>query len=551
MIAKIEHWKRYAGIARLLVRYGRSDIVRRAGLEPVLRDERGTGSVPAAGLAEELERMGPTFVKLGQLLSTRPDLLPGEQIEALARLQDRVEPFPFEQVERIVQEELGARISKAFSRFDVKPIASASLGQVHRAALRDGREVAVKVQRPEIRLRVADDLDTIEELARWIEEHTAAGARFAPLRLVEEFRRSLLRELDYRREAVNLKQLAANLGEFPSIVVPLPVEDYTSGRVLTMDYVRGRKVTAISALRRIEIDGGRLAEELFQAYLKQILDDGFFHADPHPGNVFLTDDGRIALIDLGMVATVPPSLQDQLTQIVLAVSEGNAELASSTAIRIGELRGDFDEQEFRRRVADLVQENRDARLEGLEVGRIVLEIMRASGGSGLRLPQDLGLIGKALLSLDQVGRTLDPSFDPNASVRRNAAELLRRRLRHSLSSESLVQGLIEAKDFAQKMPGRLNRILERLADDKMELRVDAIDEHKLIAGLQKIANRIALGVILASLVIGAALLMRVETSATLFGYPALAMVLFLIAAVGSLALAIQILLHDEHGKRGK
>jgi ubiquinone biosynthesis protein len=551
MIAKLEHWKRYAGIARLLVRYGRSDLVRQAGLEPVLREERGAGSAPAAGLAEELERMGPTFVKLGQLLSTRPDLLPGEQIEALARLQDQVEPFPFEQVERIVQEELGARISKAFSRFDAKPIASASLGQVHRAALRDGREVAVKVQRPEIRLRVADDLNTIEELARWIEEHTAAGARFAPLRLVEEFRRSLLRELDYRREAANLKQLAANLGEFPSIVVPLPVEDYTSGRVLTMDYVRGRKVTAISALRRIEIDGGRLAEELFRAYLKQILDDGFFHADPHPGNVFLTDDGRIALIDLGMVATVPPSLQDQLTQIVLAVSEGNAELASSTAIRIGELRGDFDEQGFGRRVADLVQENRDARLEGLEVGRIVLEIMRASGASGLRLPQDLGLIGKALLSLDQVGRTLDPSFDPNASVRRNAAELLRRRLRHSLSSESLVHGLIEAKDFTQKLPGRLNRILERLADDKMELRVDAIDEHKLIAGLQKIANRIALGLILASLVIGAALLMRIETSATLFGYPALAMVLFLIAAVGSLALAIQILLHDEHGTRGK
>ena len=551
MIAKIEHWKRYAGIARLLVRYGRSDLVRQAGLEPVLREEQGAGSAPAAGLAEELERMGPTFVKLGQLLSTRPDLLPGEEIEALARLQDRVEPFDFGEVERIVQEELGVRISKAFSRFDATPIASASLGQVHRAALRDGREVAVKVQRPEIRLRVADDLDTIEELARWIEEHTAAGARFAPLRLVEEFRRSLLRELDYRREAANLERLAANLREFSSIVVPLPVEDYTSGRVLTMDYVRGRKVTAISPLRRIEIDGGRLAEELFRAYLKQILDDGFFHADPHPGNVFLTDDGRIALIDLGMVASALPSLQDQLTQILLAVSEGNAELVSSTAIRIGELRADFDESGFRRRVADLVQENRDARLEGLEVGRIVLEITRASGASGITLPQDLGLIGKALLSLDQVGRTLDPSFDPNASVRRNAAELLRRRLRHSLSSESLVQGLIEAKDLAQKLPGRLNRILERLADDKMELRVDAIDEHKLIAGLQKIANRIALGLILASLVIGAALLMRIETSATLFGYPALAMVFFLIAAVGSLALAIQILLHDEHGQGRK
>ena len=238
-----------------------------------------------------LEKMGPTFIKFGQLLSSRPDLLPAPYLKALARLQDKVKPFPYEQVEEIISCELGVRISKAFSHFEEKHLAAASLGQVHRAALRDGRPVVVKVQRPEIRKQIAEDFEVLEAITEFFDEHTDIGRRYRFGKVLSEFKHSILQELDYQREASNLTTLANNLKEFPQILVPLPVLDYCSRSVLTMDYVSGTKITVLSPIARLGTDGETLAEEFFRAYLKQVLIDGFFHADPHPGNIFLTDEG--------------------------------------------------------------------------------------------------------------------------------------------------------------------------------------------------------------------------------------------------------------------
>ncbi|HEX8184008.1 MAG TPA: AarF/UbiB family protein, partial [Blastocatellia bacterium] len=387
---KPQHLKRYKDIAWLLMKYGRSDLVKNAGLDDVLRDEEPDTPVAEAppeakALADDLERMGPTFIKLGQLLSTRPDLLPMSYLESLTRLQDKVEPFAYEEVEAIVSSELGVRISKAFLEFDPTPIAAASLGQVHRARLRDGRPIAVKVQRPGIRERVVEDLEALNDVAEFLDRHTEMGKHYEFQKMLEEFRRSLMRELDYRQEAINLSTMSDILSEFDSIVVPLPIEDYTTSRVLSMDYIKGKKITSLTPLARLEIDGTRLAEQLFRAYLKQILVDGFFHADPHPGNVFLTDDGRIALLDLGMVARVAPALQEKLLQLLLAVAEGRSEEAANFAIRIGEKTDDFDEEEFRRRVADLVAHQQGRNYEQLEIGKIMLEVTKVSGECAIRL----------------------------------------------------------------------------------------------------------------------------------------------------------------------
>jgi predicted unusual protein kinase regulating ubiquinone biosynthesis (AarF/ABC1/UbiB family) len=343
------------------------------------------GSEPRAEeLAGDLEKMGPTFIKLGQLLSSRGELLPPAYLAALERLQDDVEPFPFAEVETLVTEELGVRLSKAFSSFDPQPLAAASLGQVHRAALRDGRPVVVKVQRPGIRHQVVEDLEALEEIAGVIQKRTALGKRYDLSRMMEEFRKSLLTELDYRKEAGNLTRLGQNLSSFERIVVPSPVEDYTTSRVLTMDYVAGKKVTALSPLTLIEVDGAGLAEELFQAYLRQIFVDGFFHADPHPGNVFLTDDHRVALLDLGMVATVPGRMQEHLLQMVLAISEGRSDETADYLLKLGEPSEDMDEKAFRRRVAELVSAHQGANLGDLQVGRIFLDMSRYSAEAGVR-----------------------------------------------------------------------------------------------------------------------------------------------------------------------
>jgi predicted unusual protein kinase regulating ubiquinone biosynthesis (AarF/ABC1/UbiB family) len=547
MLPKPQHLKRYKDIAWLLVKHGRSDLVRAAGIEGVLGDE--SAQLPevvaeAKSLADDLEQLGPTFVKLGQLLSTRPDLLPPAYLTALSRLQDKVEPFPFPEVERIVAEELGVRISKAFAEFEPTPLAAASLGQVHRAQLRSGRRVAVKVQRPGVREQIVHDLEALGEIGGFIDAHTEVGHQYEFARMIEEFRRSVLRELDYIQEGGHLVVLKRNLASFQRLVVPAPIEDYTTSRVLTMEYVAGTKITALSRAVLLEVDGAGLVEELYAAYLKQVLVDGFFHADPHPGNVLLTEDGRLAVLDLGMVARVTPRMQDALLQVLLGGSDGQADVVATYAMKLGQPRDSFDEVAFRRRVADLVARSAESAAEPVEVGRMVLELARLSAESGLRLPPELSMLGKTLLSLDEIARTLKPEVSPNGIVRQHAAALMQQRMADSMSPGRLLSSVLETKELMERLPERMNRILDRLANNEIEVKVDAIDEARLMEGFQKVANRITLGLLLAALIVGAALLMQVDTSFRILGYPGLAILSFLLAAAGGVALILAIVFWD-------
>src|SRR3954454_12412410 len=545
---KPQHLTRYRQIAWLFVKYGRSDLVKQSGLDETLAAEQRVTpkeQAKASELADDLEKLGPTFVKLGQLLSTRVEMMPQAYIKALTRLQDKVEPFAFDEVEKIVANELGVRLSKAFSEFEPTPMAAASLGQVHKARLRNGRQVAVKVQRPQIRERMVEDLDALEEIAEFLDSHTAMGQRYEFGAMLDELRKSLLRELDYRQEANNLTTLREQLENFERLVVPEPIADYSTARVLTMEYVHGRKVTDLTPLGRMEFDGDGLAEEMFRAYLEQILVNGFFHADPHPGNVFLTDDYRIALIDLGMVGRIMPSLQEQLLQLLLAIAEGRGDDAADIAMKVGDRKENFDEMQFRRRIAEIVVRQQGSTVRQMEVGRIVLEVTQAAGESSIRVPPELTMLGKTLLNLDQVGRAIAPDFDPNASIRRNAAQIMQQRLMKSLSPGNLFSGVLELKDLLQRLPARLNKIIDAIANNDLKVSVDAIDEKTLVVGFQKVANRITVGLIIAALIVGAAMLMRVETSFRIWGYPGLAILLFLSAAGAGVFLLINILFYDK------
>ena len=547
---KPDHLKRYKDLASVFVKYGRSDLVRTsavqdamAELDPVAAPTTAPG---AEELANDLERLGPTFVKLGQLLSTRADLLPPPYLDALSRLQDDVEPFAFAEAEQIIASELNVRLSKAFQELDPVPLAAASLGQVHRAILRNGRAVAVKVQRPGIRERVMSDLEVLREVADFIEKHTELGRQHGMVRMFDEFQRTLVRELDYRLEARNLDLIADNLNEFHRIIVPRPVRDYTTSRVLTMDYVQGRKITALAPVARLDVDGALLAEELFRAYLKQVLADGIFHADPHPGNVFITTDGRLALLDLGMVSHITPAMQEKLMQLLLATGDARGEEAADVLLQIGEKHAEVNATEFRRQISALVVQHSVAALNEIRVGRCMLEMTRVSGVNGIGVPRELTLLGKTLLNLDEVARTLDPSFDPNSSIRRNSAELMQRRMFKSLSTGNVFASALEMKDFMQRLPARVNRLLDAVVENDFKVKVDVVDLSELLDGLQKVANRITAGLVLAALIVGAVMLMRVETTFRIFGYPGLAMLLFLAAAAGGFWLVGSIFLHDRH-----
>lgn len=530
----------------LLMRYGRSDLVQAFGLNDTFETAPTTeqGEVEAERLSSDLEELGPTFVKLGQLLSTRVDLLPMAYLEPLTRLQDRVEGFPFEEVEEIVREELGIRISKAFASFDPEPLAAASLGQVHRATLRDGRQVVVKVQRPGIRRIVNDDLEVLTHLAELADQHTELGQKFGFRDIITSFRRSLLDELDYLTEAGHLATMAEALEDFDEIVIPEAISDYTTSKVLTMTYLPGKRVDSIHPLTQMDFDGNGLAEALFRAYLHQVLVRGLFHADPHPGNVFLTEDDRIALIDLGMVGRIQPSMQLELLQLLLAIGEGDGEEVAIIARRMGTPQGEVDEERFQQETFELVARQTDRDLEEIEVGRVVMRVFSIAAKNGLRIPPELSLLGKALLNLDHVGRCLDPKFNAAQSVRRHALPLVARRMSHEPTPLKLLSRTLGAKAFVDALPGRINHVFDAFDDNRLTVQLQGVDPEPVLEGFRNIANRVTSGLVLAALIIGAALLMRVQTDFTLFGYPGFAMICFLAAAAGGFSLVAGIVWGD-------
>ena len=538
-----QYASRYVDLARLLVRYGRSDLVAGVGLDDVgaqALDSEERGS--AEQLAADLEKLGPTYIKFGQLLSTRVDLLPQVYTDALARLQDDVEPFAFSEVEQIITRELGVSLRHGFTSFDESPLAAASLAQVHRAELRSGRQVVVKVQRPGVREVVYEDMAALSELAELADAHTEFGRRFGLSQLLAQFRRSLTGELDYQREVASMTRIGEQIADHPRLVVPAPVPDYTTSTVLTMDFIPGRKVTDVGPLGRLEVDGRALVADLFHAYLQMILADGFFHADPHPGNILLTPDHRLGLIDLGMVATVTPQLQDQIAKLLVSISDGNGPEAATILAGMGHQTLDYDEAAFRTAAADLVSSAVGSG-SGVQAGRVVVELSRVCGACGLRPPGEMAMIGKALLNLDQVTSHLDPGFDPAQAVSTNVAEIMRSRM-HT-SPGSLLTAAMEAKDFTARLPGRVNKVLDSLSEGSFSIKVDALDQVQFLHVMQRLATRITMGVVLAALVLGAAIMMQVPTKSRILGYPSIAMVFFLLAALGGVGLIGSIVVSDR------
>jgi ubiquinone biosynthesis protein len=544
---------RIASIARFILRYRNAGILSGVPLDDPMfadLDAATIGEGVPESFASDLEALGPTFVKIGQALSTRPDFVPAPYIAALERMQDAVSVVDPTTMRAIIEEELGAKISKLFASFDDVPIGSASLSQVYSATLRDGRPVAVKVQRPDVAASLREDLDLLARLAGTVGLVSDQPRRYGFADWVGEFRKTLSAELDYRREADNLETFAKHLEKYPTIVVPAPVWDYSGARVLTMELLPGTKVTKISALRRLDPDEslGALAGDLMRAYLDQVFVHGLIHADPHPGNVLLTDDGRLALLDLGMVAHMPPRMRDQLLRLLLAVVDGRGEQAAETFVHLSTRLEDFDEPAFARECAQLIAQYASSFDAGRSEGRLLLELTRIGAASGLRPPAELPLLGKTLLNLESVSTALAPDLPVKQIVEEHLQDVMRRQVRQMFSPNRLASDMLEVQELLRESPKRLSQILRNLADNRMRVHVTGLEESRLIESMQKIANRIAVGVITAGLILGAALLMRIPTRVHLFGYPALAMVLFLVAFGLGTALVVTSLLNDRRAR---
>ncbi|HSJ65904.1 MAG TPA: AarF/UbiB family protein [Gemmatimonadaceae bacterium] len=592
MLLAPRYLPRLTALVRLFTRHGLRDLARQQGLHALAPDEfEGTEEAGdyrerAAALRRELVALGPAYVKLGQLMSTRPDLLPEPYIEELAELQDDVAPIPFSDVREVIESELGTRLSKLFECVDEEPLGSASLGQVHAATLRDGRAVVIKVQRPGIRASLADDMDFFREAARFLEAHTGAGQRLDLAGIVRQLEQALIEELDYRIEARNAQSLRLTLAEFPHLIVPRVIEAYSTASVLTTERVLGVKVRELPQVTRLEHDFGRLAEELARAYLKQIAIAGHFHADPHPGNIFVVlpgrpnprtpaehaardrrdarrreatplmrlegdardaaaapaepDEPKLALIDFGMTAHLSDAMRERVVQLLLDLSENRGSEVAETLVDLGDARAGFDRSAFERDIASLVARNHDRAVGEMQAGRVLFELLGAAYEHGIKLPGELTLLAKTLFNLDGVTRALDPEFVPADAINSYLVQIATKRAREEMAPARLFRLASQTTALMSALPHRLDRITERLADNDFTLRIDSPEMPVLLRSLQKIANRILAGLVLAGLLIASAMLLPYQEVLGLTG--------FVLAAGFGFYLVITILFKDRESR---
>jgi predicted unusual protein kinase regulating ubiquinone biosynthesis (AarF/ABC1/UbiB family) len=545
---KPRHLSAYRDLLLLFTRYGRKDFRISLGPQDLLLAEDASAEAiepdvkqRAEAFATRLKAMGPTYVKFGQLLSTRPDVVPPEYITALESLQDQVEPFSFAEVEKIVEEELKVRISKAFSEFESKPLAAASLGQVHRAALRDGRQVVVKVQRPNVREQVLKDLEVFTDIAKALEEHTELGRKLNLVGTVEQAKLTLLNELNYLQEARNAEILRKNLVDFPLIHVPVVIDDMTTSRVLTTELIHGHKVSKLSPLALIDHDYAGLAAVLTQAYLKQICVDGVWHSDPHPGNIFVRDvDGapdaaagaaQIVLLDFGMVSRITHELQDEIIKLLLAVSSNRGAEVADACIRVSEAQEAFEPLKFMREISALVANFQDANMQQVNTGQLLFNLISVASSNELKAPPELAMLAKTLLNLDGITRRLDPAFDPQQVIRDYAERLMGQKLLQKFQPRNFYPALLDLNQLVLDLPHRLREIVDLTATGHLTFGMKLTQAEELLGGMHKIANRITVGVVIAALLLSSSLLMRQTGGAQLFGFASIGYVVALAAAL--------------------
>lgn len=516
---------------------------------PLANLRRGEGGTPEQ-FVDDLEAMGPTFIKVGQLLSTRADLVPPAYMAALERMQNDVAAIGIDEVRGQIEAELGVRVSSVFLELSETPIGSASLAQVHRGRLRDGREVAVKVQRPGVAEAILEDMEILAALARTADRVTTLGRRLHFADWVHEFSGMLQAELDYRQEADNLERFARHFEHDPRLCVPLPLRDLSGRRVLVMTLVDGMRIADVPDVRRIELDMRGLAESLLRGYLDQVFVHGDLHADPHPGNVLVTADDRLALVDFGMVAHVAPRLRMRLLRLLLAAVDGRGEtVADILAAASQPLRG-FVDADFSRDVSRVVARYSAHGRSGLySEGRMFFDMVRLATEHGLRTPPELSLFGKTLLNLESVCDALDSGLDRRALVSEHLQGVVLRNLRKGETLPRMAGEFLELQTIVGELPGLASRSLSVLADNRLRVHLAGLEKSPLLDNLQKIANRISAGIVTASLVVASAMLMREERLFAGVDYAALVAALFVIAGLIGIGTMLSALIDDRRTQR--
>ncbi len=544
--------RRYRSILGILIKYGFGHIVEQLNINYYLELGRRFVTLgkapreierlsPAARLRLAMEELGPSFVKMGQILSTRPDLIPKEYASEFRKLQDNVPPEKEEVIREVIEAEFGADVDTLFAEFSPAPLAAASIAQVHCARLHTGEEVVVKVRRPKIRDILETDLDILMGLAYLVENHLQTDLIADPVAIVREFRRVINRELDFSREGHTIDRFRENFRDDATFSVPEVFWPFTGETVLTMERIAGVKVSEIDLLRQGGYDLKVIAERGADIFLMQVLEFGLFHGDPHPGNVFILPENRIAMLDFGMVGHLDETLKYQLIDLLVSLTDRDVEHIMHQLLFSGEIADETDRRQLKRELGEFIDEHYEIPLRLLNAGRLLTDFVEILQKHKIKFPPDLILLGKALVTMEGIGRQLDPEFNMIAHIKPFVEHMLRERLAPgNISREAVRTGHSYLKLF-RTLPGDIKEFINRINRNRFKISLEHRGLDKLITDLDRSSNRLSFSMLVGSIIIGSSLVILTDKGPQLFGFPVLGLLGYSIAGVLGLWLAIAIL----------
>ena len=549
------HLNRYRQILTILFKYGFGDLLEMLRIDQYIevglrmisknREVRLERLTRPQGLRMAFEELGPTYIKLGQILSTRPDLIPMEFIRELSKLQDNVSAVPFDRVRKVIDSEFGRPPEDLFDRLDEEPLASASIGQVHRAVLKDGETVAVKFQRPGIRKIIEVDLEIMLHLATLAERHIEEMALHQPVKIVEEFARTLEREIDYKIEATNMERAARNFLDDPHVYIPKVFRETTTSRILTTEFIDGIKISNIDELEAAGLDRKIITARGADLVLEQVFVHCFFHADPHPGNIFVLPGNVICLLDFGMAGMVDRQTRDDFVDLVESIVNQNESRATQVLLKLTCWEEEPDRRLLEREVADFMGRHLYKPLKDIELGKLLYQLLELATSFRLRIPPDIFLMMKALGTVEGVGRMLDPEFDMIARATPFITRVKLERFKPERLAEDAYDLGSQIIQFVRQFPNQLLELTNLIRQGKLRLQIEHRGLENMLATHDRISNRISFSILIAALIIGSALIVISETPPLIYGISLIGILLFSAAAIMGIWLLVAIL------KKGK
>jgi len=533
-------------IGAVLVRHGLAELASRLGLEGRLRFGRRARRDAAARsdperLVTAFEELGPTFIKLGQLLSTRPDLLPPDYLKAFSKLQDDVPRLTFEQVERVIGTETCKLPDDIFAEFDREPVGAASLAQVHRAKLATGEQVAVKVQRPGVAEVVEGDLAILESVARFIDRRQPDLAVYDPLGIVAELSRSLRKELDFVHEGQNADICRRNFAEDRTVAVPRVYWDYSTRRLLVLEFLTGVKVTDADGLRQAGIDRAELARKGTRAYMRMVFEHGFFQPDPHPGNIIVIPDGRVGIVDYGMFSRIDDETRDLLVDMLVAAYRQDGGRLTRLVLKAGSKSALLDATALRADIQDLLDRYYGASLRDLSLGRVMRELLAVSRRHRITVPAGLSMLMRGIATVEGLGLLVDPGFNFVEEMKPFLARVARRRFGPLGWLKDLRRHEADLESLARDLPADLRQISEWLKKGEIKLQIDHDELRQIARNLSRSNNQLAAAIVLAAIIIGASLLVVAAPTALKSLVPAIGVAAFVAAAAIGVYLLLAVL----------